>query len=97
MLRSDNETAGDLDVETKDEIIEVKRSMRSIGDKLDQFDKYIDSNNKEFMNPYNKKVILYIDKPLKKLHPSDQKRLDIIKGKGVTIVNSLEELEEVLK
>ena len=98
ITRLDNKkTAGDLDVVTKDEIIEVKRSMKSIENDLEQFDKFTDSNKEQFFNPYNKKVILYIDKPLKNIHPADQKRLDIIQKKGFTIVNSLKELEEVLK
>ncbi|GAB6928925.1 hypothetical protein JCM10914A_29080 [Paenibacillus sp. JCM 10914] len=50
-----------------------------------------------YFNPDQKKVILYIDKPLTNLHPNNLKKLQEIKSKGVTIVNSLDELKEVLE
>ncbi|AUS10519.1 hypothetical protein C1X05_15200 [Laceyella sacchari] len=90
-------TAGDLDVVTKDEIIEVKASISAFKRKPDQFDKFTNVNNTDFFNSEQKKVILYVDKPLTNLHPNDQKILETIKSKGVTIVNSLDELKEVLK
>lgn len=94
--KADNSLAGDLDVVTKDEIIEVKKSIKAITD-VEQFDKYINPNNVSYFNPGQKKVILYIDKPLTNLHPNDLKKLQVIKSKGVTIVNSLDELKEALK
>ncbi|MGE6257034.1 hypothetical protein ACQKCU_03830 [Heyndrickxia sporothermodurans] len=94
--RSDNSISGDLDVVTKDEIIEVKKSLKAVTD-IGQFDKYININHPDFFNPNQKKVILYIDKLLTNLHPNDVKKLEAIKDKGVIIVNSLEELKEVIK
>ncbi|NOU80559.1 hypothetical protein GC101_16965 [Paenibacillus sp. LMG 31459] len=77
-------------------MIEVKKSIKAITD-VEQFDKYVNPNNGNYFNPEQKKVILYIDKPLTNLHPNDLKKLEIIKSKGVTIVNSLDELREALK
>ncbi|KJB84552.1 hypothetical protein AZ66_30505, partial [Paenibacillus sp. E194] len=94
--KADNSLAGDLDVVTKDEIIEVKKSIKAITD-VEQFDKYVNPNNGSYFNPHQKKVILYIDKPLTNVHPNDLKKLQKIKSKGVTIVNSLDELKEALK
>ncbi|BBH22806.1 hypothetical protein Back11_41510 [Paenibacillus baekrokdamisoli] len=94
--RADNSPAGDLDVVTKDEIIEVKKSLKAVTD-VEQFDKYVNANHTDYFNPDQKKVILYIDKPLTNLHPNDVKKIEAIKSKGVIIVNSLDELKEVLK
>ncbi|MGG4192231.1 hypothetical protein SAMN04488689_101584 [Paenibacillus sp. cl6col] len=94
--KADNSLAGDLDVVTKDEIIEVKKSIKAITD-IEQFDKYVNPNNGSYFNPHQKKVILYIEKPLTNVHPNDLKKLQKIKSKGVTIVNSLDELKEALK
>ncbi|WP_233147047.1 PrsW family intramembrane metalloprotease [Paenibacillus selenitireducens] len=95
VLKSTGEAAGDLDVVTKDAIIEVKASIRSV--KVDQLNKFTDPTHDLFFNPENKKVILYIDKPLSNLRYEQQAMLETIKSKGVTIVNSLEKLKEVLK
>ncbi|ERI09433.1 hypothetical protein HMPREF0083_02479 [Aneurinibacillus aneurinilyticus ATCC 12856] len=54
-------------------------------------------NHPNFFNPENKKIILYIDKPLANLRPEHVKMLEDIKSQGVTIVNSLEDLKEVLR
>ena len=94
--KADNSLAGDLDIVTKDEIIEVKRSIKAITD-VEQFDKYINPSSGNYFNPDQKKVILYIDKPLINLHDNDLKKLQVIESKGVTIVNSLDELKEALK
>ena len=94
--RADNSPAGDLDVVTKDEIIEVKKSLKAVTD-VEQFDKYIDKAHPDFLNPEQKRVILYIDKELTNLHPNDVKKIEVIKSKGIIIVNSLDELKEVLK
>lgn len=94
--KADNSLAGDLDVVTKNEIIEVKKSIKAVTD-VEQFDKYTNPNNGNYFNPDQKKVILYIDKQLTNLHPNDLKKLQEIKSKGVTIVNSLDELKEALK
>lgn len=88
------EAAGDLDVVTKDAIIEVKASIKGV--KEEQFAKFIDASHELFFNPENKKVILYIDKPLNNLRPEHKIMLENIKSKGVTIVNSLDDLKGAL-
>ncbi len=95
VLKNTGEAAGDLDVVTKDAIIEVKASIKAV--KEDQLNKFTDATHDLFFNPDNKKVILYIDKPLSNLRPEHQTMLENIKSKGVTIVNSLEDLKGVLK
>ncbi|PUA40646.1 hypothetical protein C8Z91_03105 [Paenibacillus elgii] len=94
--KADNSPAGDLDVVTNDEIIEVKKSLKAVTD-VGQFDKYVDETHPDFFNPGQKRVILYIDTELTNLHPNDIKKLDVIKSKGIIIVNSLDELKEVIK
>jgi hypothetical protein len=54
-------------------------------------------NYPDFFNPENKKIILYIDKPLINLRPEHIKMLEDIKSQGVIIVNSLENLKGVLE
>ncbi|MED0673652.1 hypothetical protein P4S95_26150 [Aneurinibacillus aneurinilyticus] len=92
----DKSQAGDLDVVTKDEIIKVKKSLKAVTD-VEQFDKYGNVNHDGYFNHDQKKVILYIDKSLTNLHPNDLKKLEAIKSKGVTIVDSIDELKGVLK
>ncbi|WP_237566498.1 PrsW family glutamic-type intramembrane protease [Paenibacillus sp. EZ-K15] len=94
VMRSDGQAAGDLDVVTKDAIIEVKASIKAV--KEDQLNKFTDPTHDLFFNPDQKKVILYIDKPLSNLRPEQQAMLESIKSKGVTIINSLEKLKEVI-
>ncbi|WP_336686037.1 fibronectin type III domain-containing protein [Chryseobacterium bernardetii] len=93
--RTTGNDAGDIDVSTLDELIEVKSSLSVVDE--GQFNKYINSNDPDFLNPYNKKVILYIDAPLENLSPNQSLIIDNIKSKGVKIVNSLEELTNSLK
>ncbi|MET3940944.1 WXG100 family type VII secretion target [Paenibacillus sp. PvP094] len=94
--RADGNPAGDFDVVTKHEIIEVKKSLKAITD-VEQFDKYVNVKHQDFFNYEQKKVILYIDKPLTNPHPNDLIKLELIKSRGVTVVNSLDELKGVLK
>ncbi|MCW3791094.1 WXG100 family type VII secretion target [Paenibacillus sp. LS1] len=94
--RVDGNPAGDFDVVTKHEIIEVKKSLKAVTD-VEQFDKYVNVKHQDFFNYDQKKVILYIDKPLTNPHPNDLIKLELIKSKGVTVVNSLDELKGVLK
>ncbi|GIO96581.1 hypothetical protein J14TS5_16670 [Paenibacillus lautus] len=94
VMRSDGQAAGDLDVVTKDAIIEVKASIKAV--KEDQLNKFTDPTHDLFFNPDQKKVILYIDKPLSNLRPEQQAMLESIKSKGVTIINSLENLKGVI-
>jgi len=74
----------------------VKKSLKAVTD-VGQFDKYVDANHANYFNPDQKKVIIYIEKPLANLHPNDQIKLGVIKSKGIVIVNSIDELMEVLK
>ncbi|MGM0715468.1 hypothetical protein ACWKW1_27095 [Brevibacillus parabrevis] len=95
VLKKDGQAAGDLDVVTKDEMIEVKASLKAV--KEGQLEKMTDATDEFYFNPEQKKVILYIDKPFGNLSPRDIQKLEQIKELGVTIVNSLDELGKVIK
>ena len=95
VLKKDGQPAGDLDVVTKDVIIEVKASIKAVDS--EQFLKMTQRDHPDFFNPENKKVVLYIDKPLNKLRDEHESMLKDIRSYGVTIVNSLEKLREVIK
>lgn len=95
ILKKDGQLAGDLDVVTKNELIEVKASIKAV--KEGQLEKMTITTDKLYFNPEQKKVILYIDKPLGNLSQSNIEKLDNIKKLGVTVVNSLEELRKVVK
>ncbi|PIH57829.1 WXG100 family type VII secretion target [Paenibacillus sp. LK1] len=95
ILKKDGQPAGDLDVVTKDVIIEVKASIKAVDS--EQFLKMTQRDHPDFFNPENKKVVLYIDKPLNKLRDEHESMLKDIKSYGVTVVNSLEKLKEVIK
>ncbi|GGH72400.1 hypothetical protein GCM10008014_58730 [Paenibacillus silvae] len=85
----------DLDVVTNSQIIEVKKSAGAV--KTDQIDRLVDINHKEFFNHNKKEVILYIDTPLENTGRIASEKIDYVKSKGVKVVNSLDELREVLK
>ncbi len=89
------QVAAELDVTTIDEIIEVKSSFSSV--KEDQFVRLLNSAENRFVNPYRKKVILYIDKPLTDATQGQMNMINRIKRQGVTVVHSLEELGGILK
>lgn len=95
ILKQDGQVAGDIDVMTRNELIEVKASIKAV--KEGQLEKMLDETDSFFFNPDQKKVILYIDKPLGTLSPRDIEKLDSIRKIGVTVVNTLEELRKVLK
>lgn len=95
ILKKDGQLAGDLDVVTKNELIEVKASIKAV--KEGQLEKMTITTDKLYFNLEQKKVILYIDKPLGNLSQSNIEKLDNIKKLGVTVVNSLEELRKVVK
>ncbi|MEK3878893.1 hypothetical protein [Paenibacillus sp. FSL M7-0420] len=95
VLKKDGQAAGDLDVVTKDEMIEVKASLKAV--KEGQLEKMKDATDEFYFNPEQKKVILYIDKPFGNLSPRDIQKIEQIKELGVTIVNSLDELGRVIK
>lgn len=52
---ADKTLAGDLDVITNDEIIEVKKSLKALTD-IEQFDKYINPNDAKYSIPIRKKL-----------------------------------------
>jgi hypothetical protein len=87
--------AAELDVTTLDEIIEVKASFSSV--KEVQFDNLLNSNSNRFVNTNQKKVILFVDKPLTEATTSQASMINRIKDKGVTIVYTFEELGKILK
>ncbi|MGQ8873466.1 WXG100 family type VII secretion target [Paenibacillus sp. TSA_86.1] len=95
IMKKDNQPAGDLDVVTKDAIIEVKASVKAVDS--EQFLKMTQRDHPDFFNPENKKVILYIDKPIQKLRNEHEVMLKDIESYGVTVVNSLDKLKEAMK
>ena len=88
-------TAGDIDVATSDKLIEVKASISSV--KPEQIKKYVDSCNEKFFNFEGKNVIIYIDNPIDMSNLYNIEKIEELEKFGVTIVNSLEELREVIK
>jgi hypothetical protein len=97
-LKIDNSTlggqAGDIDLLTKNEIIEVKKSYSAWASKPEQVQKFTNSANPQFLNPKNKNPILYIDEPLTSIQ-----KTDILSKipQEVILVNSLDELKLILK
>jgi hypothetical protein len=65
VLKKDGQAAGDLDVVTKEELIEVKASLKAA--KEGQFGKMTDATNEFYFNPEQKKVILYIRQAITQL------------------------------
>lgn len=59
-----------------------------------QVNRFVDSSLDDFVNPYNKKAILYIEQPLSVL--DKQEILNTI-PQNVTLVNSLTELKAILQ
>ena len=88
-----NNTVGDIDVATNNYFIEVKKSFNQIKEK--QLKKYTNIFEEKFFNFENKKVIVYVDEPID-LNEYVQAAIDTYNDMGVTIVNSLDELLEVL-
>ena len=86
--------AGDIDVATNNYFIEAKKSFKKIDE--EQLKKYTDVFNKYFFNFENKKVIVYVDEPIY-MNEYNKATIEKYNGMGVTIVNSLDELLEVLK
>ncbi|MFK8298995.1 hypothetical protein [Capnocytophaga cynodegmi] len=85
----------DLDVSTLDEIIEVKASFSAVKEK--QLDKLLNNKLDNFCNPEQKRIVLYIDKPMEKATKAQLEMIERIKKKNVIVVNSLEELGKILK
>ena len=80
---------------TEHSLIEVKKSISSV--KEIQFEKYINLSYEKYMNIKNKQVILYIDEPIDYNSIKAVEKIDVIKSKGVIVINNLEELKGVLK
>ncbi|MGX1826707.1 WXG100 family type VII secretion target [Paenibacillus taichungensis] len=90
-----NEIAGDLDVVTSKQIIEVKKSTSALD--MEQIDKYINSGNPKFFNHDMKEVIVYIDKPIDLSNKYVKENINHLRDSGVIVVNSLDDLGGVLK
>lgn len=103
--RTDGSTAAELDIITADEIIECKRNISLARSKFtlnEQAAKISKSTDADFVNPYSKRKILYIDEPLPRnssgeLFPSDKQYIDNLKDNGIDFANSLQELKNLLK
>jgi hypothetical protein len=99
VFKEDGNAAGDIDVETLNEIIEVKKSINGV--KIDQMSKYANAEDVQFMNPNAKRVILYISEPV--VDPNNNLTLKAIKEmSNITgievhiIINSLDDLKNIL-
>ena len=87
--------AGDIDVETNNYIVEVKKSTSAID--MKQLKKYTDPNNENYLNYNNKQIVYYIDEEINMDAPGVAEKINEIKQSGAIVVNSLEELGEVMK
>jgi hypothetical protein len=85
--RANNSSAGDLDVYTDTHLLEVKTGSGSVN--YSQFDKYVDPNHPEYMNPYGKNVVLYIENPMT---PSVKATVESNLPSEVSVVNSRSDL-----
>ena len=92
---AEKKSVTDLDIVTDLQIIEVKKSASVIEE--GQINRLIDINNPNFFNYESKEIILYIDKKIDYDNKFIKQTIDDIKNKGIIVVNSLSELEEVLK
>ncbi|MDZ7933839.1 MAG: hypothetical protein U5M51_02460 [Emticicia sp.] len=87
---------GDLDAGTANAMIEVKAGFGSV--KEDQLGKFLNSDHPSFCNPFNKKIILYIDEPLSNANQAQINMINRIKaqrgknGESITVVYTLTEL-----
>ncbi|MCT1398470.1 hypothetical protein M4D81_05560 [Paenibacillus sp. p3-SID867] len=92
---STGKPAGDIDVMTHKQIIEIKKSMSAV--KMDQIDKYVNPSNSQFSNYEGREIVLYIDETIGSSSTQTVKMIQELNSKGVKVVNSLEELGGVLK
>ncbi|WP_200799174.1 hypothetical protein, partial [Tenacibaculum agarivorans] len=83
---------GDIDIETSKYIIEVKKTFKSL--KEGQLDKYINSYLDNYLNPFQKQTILYIDEALS---AADKAKVLSQIPNEVILINSLEELLKIIK
>jgi hypothetical protein len=92
--KADNSVATDIDVLTSNEIIEIKNSYGAWDGKRTQVNRFTNSSLDDFVNPYNKKAILYIETPLTEIQRTTI--LNTIPN-NVSLINSLNELKLILK
>jgi hypothetical protein len=99
--RENGTAAGDMDVVTEHELIEVKKSIGAISTDLNQFKKYANFEHDDFMNLNAKKVILYIDDAAANPnHPTLQAIQAMSNTHGIEIkivIGSLDELKNALQ
>ncbi|MGZ7440989.1 hypothetical protein ACLD72_005335 [Paenibacillus sp. TH7-28] len=92
---STRKPAGDIDILTNNQIIEVKKSMSAF--KMDQIDKYINPNHPNFFNYEQREIVVYVNEIIDTSDPHITKIIQELNSKGVKIVNSKEDLWRVLK
>ncbi|KGP84614.1 hypothetical protein P364_0104165 [Paenibacillus sp. MAEPY2] len=90
----DDTIAGDIDVLTDSHLIEVKKSLSAVSKK--QFDKLTDPLNEKYFNYDNKEIIYYIE-DITVNNRTQENLVKMIQNKGIKIISSTNELEEVLK
>lgn len=105
--------AAELDIVTVDEIIEVKKNMRQArrsfvftkpNGQPGQIAKMKDQSIDTYVNPRSKRVLLYVKEPIP-INPdtgsyflSDQEYLDdLLNNHNIQVVNSLDELENIIQ
>ncbi|WP_145415197.1 WXG100 family type VII secretion target [Paenibacillus xylanexedens] len=90
----DDTKAGDIDVLTDSHLIEVKKSLSAVSKK--QFNKLTDPMDEKFFNFNNREVIYYIEDTTVK-NKTQENILKMIHDKGIRIISSTGELEEVMR
>lgn len=90
-----NDTVGDIDIATKNKIIEVKKSISDVG--IKQLEKYIDRTDSKYFNFENKDVILYVDELIEANNKNVVSKLEKINKLEIPIINNLEDLKGVIK
>lgn len=90
-----NDTVGDIDIATKNKIIEVKKSISDVG--INQLGKYIDRTDSKYFNFENKDVILYVDELIEANNKNVVSKLEKINKLEIPIINNLEDLKGVIK
>lgn len=91
-----NDTVGDIDIATKNKIIEVKTSIGDITD-INQLKKYVDNTNFKYFNFENKDFILYVDTPIDANNKNIVLKLEKLNKLGISIINNLESLKGAIE
>lgn len=91
-----NSTVGDIDIATKNKIIEVKTSIGDITD-INQLKKYVDNTNFKYFNFENKDFILYVDTPIDANNKNIVLKLEKLNKLGISIINNLESLKGAIE